>query len=71
MTVRYCCCFVVITDITSILKEAPTEFLLRPLLINIRHKWYDIGLSLQIPRNVLDDLKHSQENDVGNLFEVG
>ena len=70
MTVCYHCYFFLITDITSILKETPTEFLLRPLLLDIRHKWYDIGLSLQVPRNVLDDLKQSQDDDVGNLFEV-
>ena len=52
--------FVVITDITSILKETPNEDELFFFLCIISHKWYDIGLLLQVRRNVLNDLKQSE-----------
>ena len=69
MTVCYNNYFVVISDITSILKETPTEHELFGLLDDISDKWYDIGLSLQVRRNVLDDLKRNQmDND--KLFAV-
>ena len=55
--------FVVILGITSKLNTFPTRYELFQLLNDIRHKWYEIGLSLQISRNVLDDLKHSGGND--------
>ena len=62
--------FFVISDITSILKETPTKYELSYLLFDIRDKWYDIGLSLQVRRNVLDDLKYSQMDDFGKLRVV-
>ena len=37
---------------------------------DIRHKWYDIGLSLHVRRNDLDDLKHSQANNQRKLLTV-
>ena len=70
MRVCYNNYFVVISDITSILKEAPTNRELFRLLIGISDKWYDIGLSLQVRRNVLDDLKHDQRDNNYKLFAV-
>ena len=40
------------------------------LLFDISDKWYDIGLSLQVRHNVLDDLKDSQKVDGEKLFAV-
>ena len=67
-----CCnnCFVLISDITSILKETPTENELFNLLYDISDKWYDIGLSLQVHRNVLDEIKQSEDNDETKLEKV-
>ena len=62
--------FCLISDITRILKEAPTKQELSFLLIGIRDKWYDIGLSLQVRRNVLDDLKHDQKGNGYKLVVV-
>ena len=70
MTVCYNNYFVVISGITSILKEIPDEFELSSLLHSISDKWYDIGLSLQVRRNVLDEIKQSQDNDETNLKKV-
>ena len=70
MTVCYNNYFVVISDITSILKETPTKRELFSLLRSISDKWYDIGLSLQVRRNVLDDLKHDQRHNGYKLFAV-
>ena len=70
MTVIYKNYFVFISDITSILKETPTENELYDLLYDIRHKWYDIGLSLQVRRNVLNDLKESKDDDPTKLVKV-
>ena len=70
MTVCYNNCFVLISDITTILKETPTIHELSYLLYDISDKWYDIGLSLQVRRNVLDDLKHNQTDNDYKLFGV-
>ena len=70
MIVCYNYYFFVISDITSILKETPTKYELSYLLFDISDKWYDIGLSLQVRRNVLDDLKYSQMDDFGKLRVV-
>ena len=70
MTVCYNNYFVVISGITSILKETPTEYEPFHLLRSISDKWYDIGLSLQVRRNVLDEIKQSQDNDKTNLKKV-
>ena len=63
MTVCYNNYFIVISDITSILKEIPTKYELNSVLFNISDKWYDIGLSLQVRCNVLDDLIQSERDD--------
>ena len=63
MTVCYNNYFVVISDITSLLKETPTKYELNSVLFNVSDKWYDIGLSLQVYRNVLDDLIQSERDD--------
>ena len=70
MTVCYNNCFIVISGITSILKETPDEGELYSALVVIRDKWYDIGLSLQVRRNVLDEIKQSEDNDVTKLEKV-
>ena len=70
MTVCYNNCFVFISDITSILKETPTILELFNLLVDISDKWYDIGLSLQVRRSVLDNLKHNQRDNDDKLFVV-
>ena len=71
MRVCYDNYFVVISDITSILKKTPGRTELLDLLHDIRHKWYEIGLLLQARQDVLDDLKRNQEyNDEGKLFKV-
>ena len=48
---------IIILDITNILKEAPNEDVLINLFADIYDKWYEIGLSLNVPRNVLDNFK--------------
>ena len=68
MTACYNIYFVVISDITSILKETPTKLELFHLLCS--DKWYDIGLSLQVRRNVLDNLKQSEGDDVLKLDKL-
>ena len=70
MTVCYNNYFIVISDITSILKETPNEDELLLLLRSISDKWYDIGLSLQVRRNVLDEIKQSEDNDETKLKKV-
>ena len=62
--------FVIISGILSNLKETPNADELVLLLIGISDKWYDIGLSLQVRRNVLDDLKQSEGNDPTKLNKV-
>ena len=70
MTICYNNYFIVMTDITNILKETPYEYELFRLLFDINEKWYDIGLSLQVRRNVLDDLKHIQRHDIEKFRAV-
>ena len=70
MTVCYNNYFVIISDITSILKETPNEDELLNLLFDISDKWYDIGLSLQVRRNVLDNLKETRNDNIYNLIAV-
>ena len=70
MTVCYHNYFIVISGITSILKEFPDERVLFNLLYDISDQWYDIGLSLQVRRNVLDDLKQSEDDDETKLKKV-
>ena len=70
MTVCYNNYFVLISGITTILKETPTIHELSYLLYDISDKWYDIGLSLQVRRNVLDNLKHDQSGNDYKLIVV-
>ena len=62
--------FCLISDITSVLKETLSKYELFHLLYDISDKWYDIGLSLQVRRSVLDDLKHDQSGNDYKLFAV-
>ena len=39
-------------------------------LSDISDKWYDIGLSLQVRRNVLDVLKQKDDDNITKLQEV-
>ena len=59
---------VVISVIPRMLKEIPDD-LFEELQYN-SDKWYEIGLSLQVHRNLLDDLKHSWKSDIAKLNEV-
>ena len=70
MTVCYNNYYVVTLDITSILKETPTKSELFNLLFGIREKWYDIGLSLQVRRSVLDEIKQSEDNNYTKLNKL-
>ena len=70
MTVCYNNCFVLISDIISILKETPKEYELSYLLADINDKWYDIGLSLLVPRNVLNRRKRSGDSNHTKLSKV-
>ena len=45
-------CFVIILDITRILKETVNDKDLYDYLCEIADKWYEIGLSLQVHRSV-------------------
>ena len=52
------------------MKKAPTEHELLNLLADISNLWYEIGLSLKVPRNILNCLKRRQESDAIKLSEV-
>ena len=49
---------------------SPTEHELLNLLADISNLWYEIGLSLKVPHNILNCLKRSQESDAIKLSEV-
>ena len=70
VTVCYNNYFHVISDITSMLNGIPDEYILLSLLKNISDKWYDIGLSLQVHDNILDDLKKSEDNHQTKLKKI-
>ena len=70
MTVCYNNYFVIILDITSILKETPDEDELVCQLLGIEDKWYRIGKSLQLDCNDLDHIKHSQDDNIAKLRKV-
>ena len=57
-------------DITTVLQKVPDEFDLLSLLAGIDHKWYEIGVSLQIRLSFLDRLSHSHKRDMVKLSEV-
>ena len=61
---------IIILDITNILKEAPNEDVLINLFADIYDKWYEIGLSLKVPLNVLDNFKKSNDDDLEKLRKV-
>ena len=69
MTVCYNNYFIVSLDITSILKETLHDDQLW-YLFGISDKWYDIGISLQVCRNVLDDLKANEDDNIIKLMKV-
>ena len=68
VTVYYNDCFVIFSVIPRILKEIPDD-LFEQFQFN-SDKWYEIGLSLQIHRNLLDDLKLSWKSDIAKIKEV-
>ena len=70
MTICYNNYFVIILDITNILKETPDEDQLFDLLYNIRDKWNEIGLALHVHCNILTDLKHLNYSDTFRLLNV-
>ena len=51
--------FYLLTDISDILKESPNQRDVLNLLVGISSKWYDIGLSLGIDDNDLDELSRN------------
>ena len=70
MTICYNYYFVIISDITNILKATPDEDQLFDLLYNIRDKWNEIGLALHVHHNILADLKHLNYSDTFRLLNV-
>ena len=62
--------FVVISDITSILKETPNEDELIYLLLDIDDNWDSIGVSLEVHHDILDDLKHGQDDNINKLRKI-
>ena len=52
------------------MKKTPTEHEVLNLLADISNLWHEIGLSLKVPHNILDGLKHSPESNAIKLSEV-
>ena len=52
------------------MKKAPTEHELLNLLADISNLWHEVGLSLKVPRSILDGLKRSQDSDPIKFSEV-
>ena len=52
------------------MKKTPTEHELLNLLADISNLWYDIGLSLNVSRDILDDLMSSPKNRQYKLAQV-
>ena len=63
-------CIFYLTATPDILSTVPDEHILLGLLADIDDKWHEIGLSLKLPRNVLNGLKHSQDSNIVKLSEV-
>ena len=63
-------CIFYFTATPDILNTVPDEHILLKLLSDIDDKWHEIGLSLNLPRNVLNGLKHSQDSNIVKLSEV-
>ena len=63
-------CFVIILDITRILKETVNDKDLYDYLCEIADKWYEIGLSLQVHRSVLENLRQSLGYSCSKLRKV-
>ena len=55
------------SDISNVLKNAPNDLLLINLLVDIEHKWHEIGCALQVQQDVLENLQHS---NLLNLSDV-
>ena len=51
--------FVIISGVTSVLKQTPDSYTLYRLLVDIDYEWYNIGLCLCVDWKVLESLKHS------------
>ena len=58
------------TATPDILNTVPDEHILLELIANIDDKWHEIGLSLNLPRNVLNHLKQRQDSNIIKLSEV-
>ena len=59
-----------VLDISDILKKAPTKHELLELLADIEDKWYEIGLSFDVPRNILDGLERRSDSNTVKLSKV-
>ena len=58
-------------DISNMLKEAPNHDDLLPLLADISHKWYGIGLAFEVHTNELDSLSRNvQYENIAKLSKV-
>ena len=62
--------FIFLSDISNILKKTPNEEDLFSLVYTVSDKWYDIGISLQVRRDVLDDLRQSEDDNLTKLSKV-
>ena len=52
------------------MKKAPTEHELVNILADINDKWYEIGVSLKVPSNVLNGLTSCQLSNTYKLDQV-
>ena len=52
------------------MKKVPSKHELLNLLADINDKWYEIGVSLKVPQNVLNGLTSSQLSNTYKLDQV-
>lgn len=62
--------FVIISDVTSVLKQTPDSYTLNHLLMDIDYEWYNIGLCLRVDRTFLKSLKDLQICKYSKLKKV-
>ena len=52
------------------MKKVPEHIDLLNLLAKIKHKWYELGLSLQVEKSVLESSLQASTNDIKKLDNV-